>query len=382
MPIKINKKIGVFAPTFTVSSYRNAYAQYQKGIYRDLIAMMERAEVDSYVAGCLLARESGVMRNWSVEPWDESAKAEERAAQLTGALKQLNIRSLFKGILDAKAKIYRVVDFDEWGMVNGLQFPESFEILHQKYFRKDPNDDVLKVDMGGNKLADIPPEALVCEYKRKPFMLSVLRDYILKEFGLESWADFIEIFGHPFILGKYPPGSDATLKEELDTAVNAIARNSRGTMPDTSAIEIVESGKNTGDHKDFTTASDKGIAISILGHANAVEDSPGMQVGENETGFKARRDLSLDDLYWIDENMNKFLRFVQVQNFNDGNYCTFTTDKSDPPDQKELRSNIELAVDAGLEVHISNFKQLGLKVRVSENDDDEWIKKQLQTFEY
>jgi len=214
--IKFNKKIGTYNPQFTVSGYRNAYRQYKQGVYRDLIAMIEQAEVDSYVAGCLAGRQAGIMRDWRIEPWEESAKAEQRAADLTAAFKQLNVRELFKGILDARAKIYSVIDF-EWGMVNGLQFPSAFEALSQKYFRYD-KDGILKIDWG-NRLEEIPPEALVVEYKKKPFMLPVLRDYILKEFGIEAWADFIELFGHPIIIGKYPAGADKDLKDEMDTAV-------------------------------------------------------------------------------------------------------------------------------------------------------------------
>lgn len=369
--IAVNRKIGTVTPRFNVSFYKNAYQQYKQGVYRDLIGMMEKSEIDSYVAGCLLGRRAGVMKDWNIKGWDESKQAEDRAALLTSALQKLNTRNLFRSILDAKMKKFSVIDFD-WDIVDGLQFPRRFTKLHQKYFRYDSNDDYkLKIDFG-NRLLEIPEEALVCQTDEHPILLPVLRDYILKDFGLEAWADFIELFGHPIILGKYPPGSDAEFKTELDIAVKAIARASQGTMPDTADIDIRETGRDTGDHEKFTEAANKGIAISILGHANAVEESSGMKVGQNETGFKVKLDIAVDDLYFIDEQIQKFLNLVQLRNFGDNKYCIFTTNKEAPPNVEELRENIDVAYNHGVALHISNYKKLGLAV----SDDDEYIQKQ------
>lgn len=55
--IQVNKKIGIQNVEFTPSFYKNAYRQYQQGVYRDLIAMMNRAETDSHVVLSLPTRD-------------------------------------------------------------------------------------------------------------------------------------------------------------------------------------------------------------------------------------------------------------------------------------------------------------------------------------
>jgi len=102
-----------------------------------------------------------------------------------------------------------------------------------------------------------------------------------------------------------------------------------------------------------------------------------MKIGENITGFQAKKDVSLDDLYFIDEQINKFLRFVQKQNWGDGNYCLFNTEKADPPDQGELRENLDVAYQHGVKLHVSNYQALGLTV----SDEEEWIQKQSLDFD-
>lgn len=369
--IDVNKSLGVTTPQFTVSYYKSAYTRYKNRDFRDVISMYERAEIDSYVSGCIMGRQSGFLKDWSIEPYEESQEAMNRAEFFRRVFEGLPVRRLFKGIMDARFKKYSVIHF-EWGVVDGRQAPISAEKLEQKYFRYDPKDMDLKVDWG-NRLEEIPEEALVCEIPdgEHPIMMPVLRDYILKEFGLESWAEFIDLFGHDIIIGKYPPGSDEAMKTAMETAVTTIARASRGTMPDNANIEIIGTTRNTGDHEKFTQAANKGLSISILGHANAAEDSNGMKIGQNDTAFRAKESLSIDDCWFIDENMQKLVKLIGDMNFGDGNYGFFKTNKAGSVNVAELIDALDLAYNHGARIHISNYKKLGIKV----DETEEWLQK-------
>lgn len=360
--ITVNKKIGTHRVTFTPSFFRRAYEQYKNGYHRELIAMMKEVEIDSLVSGCLQGRKAGYQRELNIEPYDrEDARDAERAEFYKEVFSRLKVRSLFKAIMQARRYRYSVIDFD-WEVIDGRQVPVAFTAFDQKYFAYDvKGDGRLKIDFN-RELKEIPPEALVCESDETPFMLPVLRDYILKEFGLQAWASFIETFGEGLIIGYYPPNADESMRRELDNAVNTIAASSRGTAPKGTEIEIKESNKSTGDHQKFTEACDTGIAISILGHANAVRQSGGLHVGENQAPFKPMQFISIDDLYFVDEQLDELVKNIHERNFGDSRYPNVVTSKPDQLGMKERRENLKLAWEMGFGISPDDVRKLGVDI--------------------
>jgi phage gp29-like protein len=356
--LTVNKKIGISNVQFTPNYYKNAYRQYQQGYYKDLIEMMKRAAVDSHVAGCLLGRRSGFQREFSLLPFDDTALDRERAEWLRSMFTKISMRSLFKAIHEATLYKFVVIDF-EWDTNDNKHVICGFKKFEQRYFKYRESE--LKIDFGNNQ-KDIPNEALICENEDNPVMLPVLRDYILKDFGLESWAGFIETFGEGIIIGKYPAGADSTVKSEIETAVNNIARSSRGTMPENANIEVVGYESRIGSHDKFIEAADRGISITILGHENAVSQSKGLQVGENITSYRVKCEIAKDDMFFIDEQMQKVVNTVCERNFSDGRFPVFVTDKSDPVNVKEWLDVIDTAYNHGVIIDPDDYRKVGLKI--------------------
>jgi len=357
--IIINKKIGQVRVSFTPSFYKTAYQNYENGYYREIIAMMKRATIDSQVAGCLLGRKAGFQREFSLTPYDsDNQKDQENTTWVANMIGQLNMRQLFKAIHEAVLFRYSVID-PVWEIIDNRQVVTGFNKIDQKYFRY--KDDELKIDFGKD-LRDIPDDALVCESHETPVMLPVLRDYILKEFGLESWAGFIETFGEGIIIGKYPPGADNEIKAALEQAVTDIAGASRGIMPDNTEIDVKGYESRIGSHDKFIDAADKGISISILGHENAVAQSKGLQVGENISSYKVKREIAVDDMYFIDEQMNKFLRNIWDRNFGDGRYPIFALDKSEPINISERLEVLDQYYRQGGKIDPAHYSELGIRV--------------------
>lgn len=363
--ISVNKKIGTRRVTFSPSFFKRAYRQFKNGSHRQLIAMMKESRTDSMVLGCLQGRKAEFMRELQIEPFDpDDSRDQERADFYKEIFSRLKTRSLFKAIMQARMYKYSVIDF-EWDVIDGRQVPTRFKHFEQKYFKYDiEGDGRLKID-NNNRLEEIPEETLVCESEDMPFMLPVLRDFILKEFGLEAWASFIENFGEGMIIGYYPPNASDKIKEELDDAVNTIAASSRGTAPKGADIDIKESGKSTGDHQKFTEASDDGISISILGHANAAKQS-NTQIGQNTSSFKPMQHISIDDLYFIDEWIDELVKTIHDRNFGDSRYPGCVTSKPDQIGMEERRKNLKLQYEMGFAVHPEDLRKLGNKVSQDE----------------
>jgi len=364
MSLNLNKNIGTITPLFTPNYFKTAYNNYKNGNLNQLLAMFEYAEIDTQVSGCMLGRDAGYKKEWKIQPASESKTDIAIADFFTEYFNEIQIRDLFEDVMDAKYKKYSVLQFPDWEITGKKQMPTSIEKVEQKYFKFDTNDgNKLKLNQG-SKLEEIPEDAgFAIVYRKHPILLPVLRDYILKEFGVESWAAFLEAFGEPFILGKYPAGSGTDFITQVENAVNALGSSSRGTAPIGSELEIVETNRTAGDHKDFTDNCNRGIAIALLGHENAVKQSSGMQVGENSSAFKVKRDIAIDDIYFIENALNHLLKFLTVKNYSGVTvFPKFQVDKSEPINVKERLLILEQAYSQGLEIDPQEYALLGIKV--------------------
>lgn len=357
--MKINEQIGKPQISFSPSFYKNALRQFNEGYMRDLIALMEEAARDSHATGCLTGRMAGFSGDWRITPFSESAGDIEIAGFVKDIFLETDMQALAEDIFDARLKKFSVIALD-WQVSGGMQRISGFRKINQRFFRYDKPDGRLMIDMG-NRLIPVPGDsALVCESKKTPVLLPVVRDFILKEFGLSNWASFIENFGEAFIIGKYPPGADETFRLEIEEAVRALGRSKRGITPQGTDLEIVESKKEGGGHEAFVKYCDRGISITILGHANAVEDSTGMQVGQNLSAYQVKREIALSDIRFIEGYINEAVRMLVRRNFRTQNFPVFSIDKAKPIDVSERLKVLELAWNMGYSVSPEEFSKLGL----------------------
>jgi len=359
--MNVNNQIGITYVDFSPSFFKRAVANYKQGYFKEIIALFEQSEMDSYVGGCIEGRQDGYKRDWRVTEVSQSAKDVAVKDFVESVFMGIDMYDLFDFIHDARLKEFSVIDLT-WDIISGKQIITKAEKVNQKYFRRDYKDKKrLKIDWG-NRLEEIPPDAaLVCESVKIPLLIPVARDFILKEFGIESWASFIETFGEPFIMGRYPAGADETFKSELEAAVNKLAMSSRGIAPEGSSIEIIESRKGTSDHKQFTEKAETGISITLLGHENAVRNSPGLQVGENQAPYKAARAKVVSDITFIEKHIYHLVKMLVDRNFDAvQKYPIFKIDNSEPINVKERLSVIDSAYSKGYKVSADEYAKLGL----------------------
>ncbi len=358
--ITVSKRINKPRVSFNPRGFRQARKRLDEGDPRPLITMMKEAAVDSHVTGCLTGRTAGYKRPFTLTAYDDQAGSAERRDWFSGVLQRLHLRELLEAVHAGRLYVYNVIDFT-WEVVEGRQVPTSFEEFDQKHFRYDEQTGELGIDFG-RELRPLPPEALISENRKMPVMLPVLRDFILKKFGLEAWSSFLENFGEAFIFGKYPPGADEKFKQQLEDGVNALASSSRGIAPDGSTIEVIESARTTGDHQDYDRRCNAGIAIALLGHANAVQDSDGMQVGQNLTAYEVRFEIAVDDCHFIEPYVNRLISVIGDRNFADGRYPRFELSKVRPVDVRQHAEIIDMAFRHGVPIDPDEYRKLGIYV--------------------
>ena len=347
---------------FSPEGYKKAKREWEHGRPQRLIAMMKEAALDTHTSGCLGGRRSGFKRRWTLTAYEDEERDQARRDFFSGLLQRLRLRDLLEALFESRLYGFSVVDF-EWTVEDGRQVPTRFRDFDHRHFKRagdDPRGEIVIDGDGAER--EIPDTALVAEARDRPLMLPVLRDYILKNFGLESWAAFLETFGEPFILGKYPPEADSEFVDKVEEGVQQLGSSSRGTAPQGTDLEIHETGRSTGDHRSFTEQADKGIAIHLLGHANAVEDSGSVNVGGVQTSYEVRFDYARDDMHYLDPLVNELIQLVGQRNFGDGRYPKFELDKSPPVSKAEHADIVDMAWRHGVPIQAEEYRRLGIHV--------------------
>ncbi|MFV0310850.1 MAG: DUF935 family protein [Dysgonomonas sp.] len=99
------------------------------------------------------------------------------------------------------------------------------------------------------------------------FLFRAAQYVIYKRGGFGDWAQFVEIFGMPFITGEYE-GFDENTRDMLFKALEMIGGNTRIAAPKGSNIQVTPNGSNgSADlYKSFTDACDRQILIAVLGN--------------------------------------------------------------------------------------------------------------------
>mgnify|MGYP000184382118 CR=1 FL=1 len=104
--------------------------------------------------------------------------------------------------------------------------------------------------------------------------------YLFKNYAVRDLAEFLEIFGLPLRLGKYPAGASAAEKNTLLNAVVNIGHNAAGIIPQGMVLEFQEAAK--GSDGPFTAMWDRMEAMEskvILGQT--------LTAGEGQHGTQA-----------------------------------------------------------------------------------------------
>lgn len=156
------------------------------------------------------------------------------------------------------------------------------------------------------------------DYEKDPYIIECGKDddlgfifraapyVIYKRGGFGDWAQFAEIFGMPFLIGKYN-GHDPQAKERLFEALSSIGSNPRAAMPKESELEVIannSSGSNTL-YKDFKDACNQEILIAVLGNLMTTLD--GSSRSQSEVHQETQQEIAKSDRRYVQRILNRKL---------------------------------------------------------------------------
>lgn len=179
-----------------------------------------------------------------------------------------------------------------------------------------------------------------------------------KKNGVKFWLVFLEKFGMPTVMGKYPPGTAAPEQQKLLDAIEAIQSDTGIKIPDSMDVSFLEASRaGRVSHEELCVYMDRQISKAVLGQTATTEGTPG-KLGNEDTQGEVKQEIVEADADLLDAALNDTLiRWIVDYNFPGveeyPKLKTFAAPKPDLKEQSEIDKT--LAVDIGLPIGTAYF---------------------------
>lgn len=220
----------------------------------DLFSDME--EKDGHIMSEMAKRKRAILTlDWEIhEP--ANATAEERRdtdliRELVSALPAFD--EFLLDCMDAVGHGFAPIEVT-WHQVGPYTLPKTFTHRPQRWFQTlAHNGDALRLRDGSAHGQELWPMGWVIHrHKARSGYLTrtglhrtLAWPYLFKNYSVRDLAEFLEIYGLPLRLGKYPAGTTKQEKATLLAAVAGIGHNAAGIIPDSMAIDFENAAQGT-----------------------------------------------------------------------------------------------------------------------------------------
>ena len=139
-----------------------------------------------------------------------------------------------------------------------------------------------------------------------------------KKNGVKFWLVFLEKYGMPTAIGKYPPGTPPDQQDALLDALDAIQNETGIKVPDTMMVELLEASRQgQATYGELCDYMDRQISKAVLGQTLTTEmGSTGGSYAASQTHNNVRHNITEADAAVLSECLNNSLvRWIVDLNF-------------------------------------------------------------------
>jgi len=229
----------------------------------DLFTDME--EKDGHIYAEMSKRKRAILTlDWEiVEPPNADAREKAETTKLREWFEALpDFEDVLLDLMDALGHGFAALEI-AWEQVGKLWLPKALEHRPQRWFQTLLHDgNALRLRDGTAAGQELWPFAwVVHKHKARSGYLTraglhrtLAWPYLFKNYSVRDLAEFLEIYGLPLRLGKYPAGATEQEKATLLRAVAEIGHNAAGIVPEGMLIEFQNAAQGT--HDPFHSMTD------------------------------------------------------------------------------------------------------------------------------
>lgn len=180
--------------------------------------------------------------------------------------------------------------------------------------------------------------------------------FLFKNYALNDYAEFLEIYGLPLVLGKYDIGESKEAQTKLLRAVSEIGHNARGIIPKSQEIEFLEAAtKGTGEpFKTMIEWCENTVSKVILGGTLTSQSTGGTSTNAlGNVHNEVRHDILKSDAMQIGSSLTRLIGLICEVNGWQGRVPKFVFDLNAPEDFSLFADAMPKLAQAGLEIPVS-----------------------------
>lgn len=265
-------------------------------------------------------------------------------------------------MLDAVGKGFSVSEVI-WNFGANLWMPEAIEWVDPRFIdwdratRRTP----LLIDDAGQRQSLTPGKFLFLQIKAKsgiPIRSGIARavafNWMCKSFTVKDWIQFLEVYGLPLRVGKYPQGASDDDINALLRAISQIGSDAAGVIPQSMMIEFVKSDAQANAGPLFGGAADyfdKQTSKVVLGQTGTTDGTPG-QLGGGDQHTEVRRDIERADAKALMTCINRQLirPFIDLNRGPQKRYPWLWIGRPESKDAKLMADVAAILVPMGAEI--------------------------------
>lgn len=281
------------------------------------IRLYEEIERDAHAFACLHKRKMAVIsRPWEVTPASESALDQRAAEVVRTQLEHIGFDPLCLNLLDAINKGFAVGEI-LWAATGGEIVAREVRPRDQRRFWFDDNYEP-RLKTQANML---PGEALperkfivhsVGAKDGNPYGLGLGSKLFwltwFKRQGITFWLTFLDKFGSPTAVGKYPNGTQPPDQQALLEALSAISQDAGVIVPEGMEIVLLEATRGgTAGYEQLIRYMDEQISYCVLGEAPGAKNSGGALASAAILRNEVRLELVQFDADMLSATLNRTL---------------------------------------------------------------------------
>ncbi|MDX9785456.1 MAG: DUF935 family protein [Desulfobacterales bacterium] len=280
---------------------------------------------DAHAGSVLQTRYLAVAgREWEIVPADESSRAQEIADKVHEAVEGLNFTRSVAELLQAVLYGFYVVEV-MWHEAGGLWVPAALVGKHPRRFSFTMDRELRLLTpanmLDGEALPDRKFVVFSWGSSDNPYGSGMGQKLWwpvwFKKNGIKFWLVFLEKFGMPTALGKYPPGTAPDQQQALLDALDAVHADTGIKIPNSMEIELLEAAR-TGSvsYESMCDYMDRQISKAVLGQTLTTEVKGEGSLAAGKVHNEVRGDIIKADADLLCETLNSTLiRWIVDYNF-------------------------------------------------------------------
>jgi len=349
---------------------------------------MDMEEKDAHIAAELSKRKMAVKKlDWVLEPPRGASAREKKATQALEQLirDELDIDDLRMDMLDAIGHGYACIELG-WGRtLQGLWFPNAIEHRPPSWFTypQDSRNTLHLRDSGSAYGVPLQPWGWIPHihkarsgYLARTGLHRVLAwPYLFKNYSVRDLAEFLEIYGLPIRLGKYPASAGDQEKRALMNALLGIGHHAAGIIPETMQMELqqVAASGNADSFKVMIDWCEASQSKAILGGTLTSQTGANGNRALGDVHNEVRLDIRDDDATQLDRTLSTHLVYPMAMLnglFQDNRCPDWVSDTQEPDDLALFADALPKLAGAGAKIPA---RYVNLKLKIPEPEGDEPI---------